>query len=337
MNFGLYLPCYWPDTSVHMRHLYDWAINEARTAESLGFSSFTIPEHHFSNALVHPNPLLTAVKVAEHTQHAPIITSTSVLPFHDVRRLAGEVAQADCLTGGRIGIGVGRGAYRYEFERFERRAEEAPDLFRESLQLLVRLLSEEEVSADGQFYNFAPLTITPRPIQVPHPPIWFAAMTPGGIDYAVSLGMPVVTTPLRDSAERVKQQAGAFQESKRRHKQDDVTLSMLIMIFVTRSDKQREAIIDHAVARHQRFLNMFTTEGTVHRGAIVPIASDLSRDEIARNLIIGPPDYCIEQLKFYESQHIDNMQLNFSFGASHEEILTSMHDFASDVMPSFSL
>ena len=128
-----------------------------------------------------------------------------------------------------------------------------------------------------------------------------------------------------------------FQESKRRHKQDDVTLSMLIMIFVTRSDKQREAIIDHAVARHQRFLNMFTTEGTVHRGAIVPIASDLSRDEIARNLIIGPPDYCIEQLKFYESQHIDNMQLNFSFGASHEEILTSMHDFASDVMPSFSL
>ena len=104
--------------------------------------------HHFSNALVHPNPLLTAIKVAEHTRHAPIITSTSVLPFHDVRRLAGEVAQADCLTGGRIGVGVGRGAYRYEFERFEKRSEDAPDLFRESLQLLVKLLSEEEVSAD---------------------------------------------------------------------------------------------------------------------------------------------------------------------------------------------
>tara|TARA_B100000029_G_scaffold479203_1_gene526042 strand:+ start:1327 stop:2376 length:1050 start_codon:yes stop_codon:yes gene_type:complete len=336
VNFGLYLPGYWPDTSVHMRHLYDWAIAEAREAEALGFNSFTIPEHHFSNALVHPNPLLTAIKVAENTNHAPIITSTSVLPFHDVRRLAGEVAQADCLTGGRIGVGVGRGAYRYEFERFEKRADEAPDVFRESLHLLRRLLSEENVTADGDFYNFPSTTITPRPIQQPHPPIWFAAMTPGGIDYAVSLDMPVLTTPLRDPFETVKVQAGSFQESKQRHSRPDLTLSMLVMIFVTKDERQRQQMIDHAVGRHRRFLNMFTTTGTVASGAIVPIESDLSRDEIADNLLIGPPEWCVERLKLFEQQGIDNLQLNFSFGAAHEEILESMHSFAEQVMPSFA-
>jgi alkanesulfonate monooxygenase SsuD/methylene tetrahydromethanopterin reductase-like flavin-dependent oxidoreductase (luciferase family) len=335
MNFGLYLPGYWPDVSVHMRHLYDWAVAEASAAEGLGFNSFTIPEHHFSNALVHPNPLLTAIKIADHTKDAPIITSTSVLPFHDVRRLAGEVAQADCLTNGRIGVGVGRGAYRYEFERFEKNSEEAPDLFRESLQLLVKLLSEEEVSADGDFYKFPSTTITPRPVQQPHPPIWFAAMTPGGIDYAVSLDMPVLTTPLRDPFETVKVQAGAFQESKQRHDKPELTMSMLVMIFVTRDDRQRDAIVDHALGRHRRFLNMFTTSGTVERGSIKPIESDLTREEIAQNLIIGPADYCIERLKLFEREGIDNLQLNFSFGASHEEIMTSMHDFAALVMPSF--
>ena len=245
------------------------------------------------------------------------------------------MAQADCLTGGRIGVGVGRGAYRYEFERFEKRSEDAPDLFRESLQLLVKLLSEEEVSADGDFYKFPATTITPRPIQQPHPPIWFAAMTPGGIDYAVSLDMPVLTTPLRDPFETVKVQAGAFHESKNRHDKPALTLSMLVMIFVTKDDRQRDEIVDHAVGRHRRFLNMFTTPGTVERGAIVPIESDLTREEIAQNLIIGPPDFCIERLKLFEEQGIDNLQLNFSFGASHEEILTSMHDFASLVMPHF--
>ena len=100
MDFGLYLPGYWPDVSYPMQHMYREAVAEAAYAEELGFTSFTIPEHHFSNALVHPNPLLTAIKVAENTKRAPIITATSVLPFHDMRLLAGEIAQADCTARG---------------------------------------------------------------------------------------------------------------------------------------------------------------------------------------------------------------------------------------------
>ena len=127
MDFGFYLPCYWPDTSVPMQHMYREMVEQAKFAEDLGFVSFTIPEHHFTNALVHPNPLLSAIKVAEHTRKAALITSTTVLPFHDVRLLAGEIAQADCLTNGRIQIGVGRGAYQYEFERLQIDPASAPD------------------------------------------------------------------------------------------------------------------------------------------------------------------------------------------------------------------
>lgn len=337
MDFGYYLPCYWPDTTIPMQHAYREAVEQAKVAEDLGFVSFTIPEHHFTNALVHPNPLLTAVKVAEHTKKAPLITSTTVLPFHDMRLLAGEIAQADCLTGGRIQIGVGRGAYQYEFDRLQIDPATAPDRFRESLQVLRKLLSEEDVSWDGQFYKFPPTTIMPRPIQRPHPTIWFAGMTPGGIDYACSLGLPVLTTPLRDSFDRVKEQAGSFHASAKKYwgETHPLQLSMLVMLFVTKDKADTRAKVECAMGRHRRFLNVYTTPGTVERGAIVPLQSDISMEDVERNLIIGPPELCVEKLKQYEAQGIHNMQINMAWGTEHRDILESLETFATKIMPHF--
>ncbi len=79
MDFGYYLPCYWPDMSYPMQDMYRDMTREAQFAEESGYVSFTIPEHHFTNALVHPNALLSAVHVAAHTKHVPIITATTVL------------------------------------------------------------------------------------------------------------------------------------------------------------------------------------------------------------------------------------------------------------------
>ena len=84
MEFGYYLPGYARDISRPVQHLYRELIREAQWAEDLGFTSFTIPEHHFTNALMHPNALLTGIKLAEHTKHARIVTSTSILPFRDM-------------------------------------------------------------------------------------------------------------------------------------------------------------------------------------------------------------------------------------------------------------
>ena len=100
MDFGFYLPCYWPDTSYHAADMYRDVVEEAQAAEAIGCISLSIPEHHFINYLVHPSPLLTAVQVAAATRRIPIVTAVLVLPFYDMRRLAGEIAQADCLTGG---------------------------------------------------------------------------------------------------------------------------------------------------------------------------------------------------------------------------------------------
>ena len=335
MDFGYYLPCYWPDTSYPMQNMYREMTREARIAEELGYVSFSIPEHHFTNALVHPNALLSAVHVAAHTKRVPVMTAVSVLPFHNIPMLAGEIAQADCLTNGRIQVGVGRGAYRYEFKRMQVPIEEGHERFADSLDLLVRLLSEENVSWDSRFYRLPPTTITPRPVQRPHTPIWVAGTSPETLEAAAARGFPVMTTPLRESFAKVIAQVEGFKNGRERAPGDrsGVKLSMLIMAFVTEHRRQTDDMVQHALGRHRRFLNVFGTEGEVTGGTIKLYDSDLTAKQIEENLVIGPPDVVAEKISHYAALGIDNLQLNMNFGAPHDQVLRSLELFARQVIP----
>ena len=335
VDFGFYLPCYWPDTGYPARDMYRDAVAQAICAEQAGYVSLSIPEHHFINYLVHPQPLLTAVKVAAVTERIPLITAVLVLPFYDIRRLAGEVAQADNLTDGRLQIGVGRGAFRYEFDRFGVPEAESLERFIDSLQLLEALLTREEVSWKSKYYDFGPLTVTPRPLQIPHPPIWIAALAAHSISDAARRGYHVQTTPLRDPFGAAKMQADSFFDAVAemgpgaRHQR----LSMLRMAYVSRSQADIENKVRIAFANHQRFHNVRETPGTVSGGAITPLEVDITPDDIRDALVIGSSAEVIDKLERYASLGIHDIQLNMSFGAEHGDVMASLELFAAEVLP----
>jgi alkanesulfonate monooxygenase SsuD/methylene tetrahydromethanopterin reductase-like flavin-dependent oxidoreductase (luciferase family) len=335
MKFGFYLPCYHPDTTFPAKQLYRDTIEEAKLAEELGFISLSIPEHHFINYLVHPSPLLTAVRVAAETKSIPLISAVLVLPFYDIRRLAGEIAQADCLTDGRIQIGVGRGAFRYEFDRFNVPVEESRERFDDSLNLLIKLLTEEEVSWNSKYYKFDPLTITPRPVQKPYPRIWIAALAEAAIAGTVRRGFSVMTTPLRDPFEAASKQAAAFLSALPIGNPHDQRHSMLRMGFVTKNDADTGNKLRLAHENHQRFVNVFETPGTVRGGSIVPLEVSETLEDIRRSLIIGSPQECVDKLAHYSSLSIDDIQVNMNFGASHQDVMEALERFAVHVMPHF--
>jgi len=339
LDFGFYLPCYWPDLTRPADQLYSEMLAQARHADELGFVSVSIPEHHFINYLTHPSTLLTAVKVAAVTSRVKILTAIIVLPFYDVRRLAGEVAQTDCFTDGRLQIGVGRGAFRYEFDRLGVKFEDSREMFVDSLQLLIKLLTETDVAWKSRYYEFDSLTTMPRPVQKPHPPIWVAAVAPEAIYSSVKFGNHVMTTPLRDPFEAAKAQAEAFFKAvdedgeKARH----LKLSTLRMIYVGRTEADIRAKRRLALENHKRFTDLYETPGHVIAGAVQPLESiALTEDELEKALIIGSPDYCLDKLMKYGELGIHNMQVNSSFGASHDDVMRSMELFASHVMPNFA-
>ena len=161
MRFCHFLSSYLPDLDYGGKQLFDDMVEQACTADSLGYASVAIPEHHLINILLTPAPLQMAIKVACETSNVDIVTSVAVLPLHDMRVFAGEVAQADILTDGRLILGVGRGAFAYEMARMGSPIEHSRDIFDESLEVLVALLSETEVSWHGAHYDFDSLTIMP--------------------------------------------------------------------------------------------------------------------------------------------------------------------------------
>ena len=105
MDFSYFLSSYMPDAAYGGKRVYADMLDQALTAEKLGYRGVAIPEHHLINILMVPSPLQMAVKIATLTERIEIMTSVVVLPIRDVRILAGEIIQAHVLCDERLIVG----------------------------------------------------------------------------------------------------------------------------------------------------------------------------------------------------------------------------------------
>ncbi len=338
MKFCLQLSCDYPDTGYGADRVYGDMIEQAVLADQLGFESVGFTEHHLLNCLMNPSPLMFAVKVAALTQQIKVVTAVVVLPLHDMRILAGEVVVADTLTEGRLMLGVGRGAFAYELERLGVPMDETRPRFDESLNVLMALLTEEEVSWDGDYYRFDPITIMPRPVGPERPPIMLAVLNPDGIRACVKRGFHIQTTPLSGNHELFRQQVDAFTESRDemgtagRH----LTLSLSRVAYVTQSAEHRRKILDAAHYYYGRFDNVFTGPGLVDNGKIRELPHHQSVDELAESLLIGSAPDMVDQLGVYAEAGVDRIILNVNFGVEQSQTLEMIHSLAEEVLPHFA-
>src|SRR5262245_15543263 len=174
--------------------LYQEQMEQALLVDEFGYDVVWLPEHHLVHLLKAPNPLLTAVQIGTRAKNCRIGVAVLVLPFRHPLLLAGDIALTDHILNGRLELGVGRGAYRYEFERFEIEFNESRDRFEECVDILARVWNSPDrgVPYEGKFYRFDDTYVWPRPFQRPHPPMWVAAQTAPTIEWAVEKGYHVL-------------------------------------------------------------------------------------------------------------------------------------------------
>lgn len=161
-------------------------------AEELGFASYHVGEHHFSEyALSSPPTMLAAI--AERTSRIRLSTAATLLPHLDPVRVAEDYATVDVLSDGRVELVGGRGVYQEHYRYFGGHWEESESMLAESVELLRELWTREHVEWSGRWRPpLDGLTVQPRPIQRPHPPIWLSASSIASVDRAVSLACPIV-------------------------------------------------------------------------------------------------------------------------------------------------
>ena len=101
-------------------------------------------------------------------------TSVVVLPMHNPFEVAKQVAEIDCLSGGRFVFGVGVGWFEAEFKILNQNYRNRGKRTDEALALMKRLWSDDPVSFEGQYYRVETAHFSPKPVQAGGPPIWVA-------------------------------------------------------------------------------------------------------------------------------------------------------------------
>jgi alkanesulfonate monooxygenase SsuD/methylene tetrahydromethanopterin reductase-like flavin-dependent oxidoreductase (luciferase family) len=176
-------------------------VESAVLAEQLGFDSLWLGEHHFCDYVRSAPPVVLAA-IAARTERLRLGTGVTLLANLDPVRVAEDYATLDGISGGRVELVAGRGILAETYEAFGQKPEpmirratrESRERFRENVELLRRLWIETELSWSGRFR--APLervTVEPRPVQQPHPPLWIGGGSSlHSVDLAAELGLPLM-------------------------------------------------------------------------------------------------------------------------------------------------
>lgn len=150
----------------------------AEAAEEAGFDAFLVWDHY---SLPGRPDTLDAwdvlAFVAGRTSGIRLGTSVTPIPLRPPALLAKQVATVDVLSGGRTVLGVGAGWHQPEFEGYSQwdPPRVRVDRVAEGLDLMVRLWTEERVDFQGRYYWARGAELAPKPVQQPHPPLWFGA------------------------------------------------------------------------------------------------------------------------------------------------------------------
>ncbi|HVC56094.1 MAG TPA: LLM class flavin-dependent oxidoreductase [Stellaceae bacterium] len=201
MKLGVLQFFSWPERRVELATVYARALERIEIMDRTGFDAVWLAEHHFSSFSVCPSVHMMGVHAAARTSRLRIGTGVSLAPFYHPLRLAEEVALLDVLSGGRVNWGAGRGFARVEFENFGVPADESTSRFREAVEIVLRAWTEERLTFNGEHFHFDGVEVLPKPMQLPHPPVWMAATSEAAIDWAAGRGFSILMDPHASHAE----------------------------------------------------------------------------------------------------------------------------------------
>ncbi len=146
-------------------------------ADGVGYDSFLVTDHFMlPDANNHIDVWSFLPYLAAKTENVRLGTCVTPLPFRRPGILAKMISTTDNLSGGRVILGAGFGWFKPEFDGFSQWLEtkERISYSEEAIQLMLRLWTEKNpVDYDGKFVHSKGAVIEPKPIQKPHPQIWF--------------------------------------------------------------------------------------------------------------------------------------------------------------------
>ena len=324
--------------------LHEQFIELCKIADEGGMRAIWTGEHHGMEFTIAPNPFISITDIARHTRHVKLGTGTVIAPFCHPIKLAGEAAMTDLVTGGRLELGIARGAYSYEYERLMPGLDawEAGQRMRESTVLL-RQLWEGDCQHEGEFYQFPTTSSAPKPVQVGGPPIWIAARDPSSHEYAVHNGFNVQVTPLWQGIEEISTLMSRFNEACESYSGPRPKIMLLHHTYVASDQNDTDVAAKELSRFYNYFGAWFQNKRNVSQGHLETLTDKeladnqlMAAENMQRDLTIGTSAEVIDRIKRYEDLGFDEYSFWIDSGMSFDRKRASLRRFIEEVMPAFA-
>ena len=321
-------------------------LEEVELAEELGFDSVWLPEHHFSIYGMLGDTLTLAAAIAQRTKRIKIGTAVVLLPLQHPVRVAEQAALVDCLSEGRLLLGVGRAYQPGEFAGFGLDPSTSRDRFFEAMDILLKCFSGETFSHDGEFWSCKDVQLFPKAVQQPHPPIYMAAVSPPSYQLAAQHGLSILRAPRFTSLDMVQEQWGVYTKFMNEAGRDPMAQDqpMLLQTYVAETEAEAKNTAEpHAMWYHELLQKVLpgAPGKEVHPSyelydKVRQAHAKVTYEDLANwGSAFGTPEQVADRILTYATEAgVNHWMSEMKFGGmGHEETKRSMRLFATEVMP----
>jgi len=312
---------------------------EVQDAERYGFDGCFTGEHHQQATGQFTSPLVLSAAVAARTERIKV-GSIVLLPLHHPVTIAEDAAMVDIIAKGRSILCPAAGYMAADFDTFGVPPRYRPSLMEEGVEVVKRCWTEDRFSFTGKRYSLHDLSITPKPVQRPHPPIWMAAWSEAGARRAGRLGDAWMSEPIRNLP-AVQQLAKVYREEATAHGKMPC-VALMRECWVAETTEQAIAEFGPGALYYHRMY--------YRRGGYLPewepwlkdvkSAEDITFEMVAHDrFIIGSPRDCIAQIeRWHRETGADYfiLRMRQPIGPSHERVREAIKLFGEHVISYFS-
>jgi alkanesulfonate monooxygenase SsuD/methylene tetrahydromethanopterin reductase-like flavin-dependent oxidoreductase (luciferase family) len=334
MKFGVF--DHMDDAGVPLGQLFADRLRLVEAYDRAGIHGYHLAEHHATPLGGASSPGLFLANVAQRTSQLRFGPMVYLLPFYHPLRLIEEICMLDHMSSGRFQLGIGRGVSLYETEAYGLDFTKTQAMYHEAFQVLLSGLASEELTFQGEFYRFDRVPMILRPVQQPHPPLWYGVTLPDNADWPAANDVNIISLGLRANVRIINDRYRA--ERARLGKGDTTLFGVGRHVVVAETDEAALAIARRAYPRwRDSFRWLFNRHGTEPR--VIGIYPPTFDELIALgNGIAGSPRTVRDFIAAEIAATGANYMLSwFAFGGmTVAESLRSIELFAAEVMPAFA-
>jgi alkanesulfonate monooxygenase SsuD/methylene tetrahydromethanopterin reductase-like flavin-dependent oxidoreductase (luciferase family) len=324
---------------------YTDALEEIELADRLGFHGVWLVEHHLMSGYSHlSKPDLVLAALARRTARLRLGLGVIPLPYHHPLHVAERIGTLDVLCGGRLEVGIGRGFSPQEYAAFGAQPAESRAIVEESLLILRAAATQAPIVHHGSHFHLDGVTVLPRPLQRPYPPLWTAAVSPETFEWAAREGLGVLAGPFKPWA-----MIGADLRRYRKawRSGEPLRVGMTVGMLCLPDGRRARALAAPALRWSYGELLRVTTPvlerllpsyehfhdlGRFRR--LFELGARLRVLELAGLAIVGTPEHCLQRIRELRAAGVTHLLCFIGAGALPTEVVREcLECIAAEVLP----